>query len=112
MEQVSLDVVMLLLLLVTFLVVMLADGNGTTHHLHQELNIIWPNPKNQSIMSYLLLTLVMVMTIDHFITSMDQFDKSEESIDAPFQRKWNIINQGGGAVLLLLKNSLRRANYM
>ena len=45
-------------------------------------------------MSYLLLTLVMVMTIDHFITSMDQFDKSEESIDAPFQRKWNIINQG------------------
>ena len=28
-----------------------------------------------------------------FISSMEQFDKSEESIDAPFQREWNINNQ-------------------
>ena len=60
-------------------------------------------------MLYLLLTLVMLMTMDHFITFIDQFDKSEESIDAPFQREWNIINQVGGAILLLLKNFLRPA---
>ena len=52
------------------------------------------------------------MTMDHFITSMDQFDKSEESIDAPFQREWNIINQVGGAILLLFKNSPRPATYV
>ena len=41
-------------------------------------------------MLYLLLTLVMLMTMDYLITSLDQFDKSEESIDAPFQLalKW------------------------
>ena len=49
------------------------------------------------------------MTMDYLITSLDQFDKSEESIDAPFQREWNIINQVGGAILLLLKNFLRPA---
>ena len=53
-------------------------------------------------MLYLLLTLVLLMTMDYLITSTDQFDKSEESIDAPFQREWNIINQVGGAVLLQL----------
>ena len=58
-------------------------------------------------MLYLLLTLVMLMTMDYLITSLDQFDKSEESIDAPFQREWNIINQVGGTILLLFKNFLR-----
>ena len=52
------------------------------------------------------------MTMDHIITLLDQFDKSEESIDAPFQREWNIINQVGGAILLLFKNFLRPASYM
>ena len=61
-------------------------------------------------MLYLLLTLVMLMTMDHVITSMDQFDKSEESIDASFQREWNIINQVGGEVLLLFMNFLRPAS--
>ena len=63
-------------------------------------------------MLYLLLTLVMLMTMDHFVTSMDQFDKSEESIDAPFQREWNIINQVGGAILLLSKNFFWFACYV
>ena len=63
-------------------------------------------------MLYLLLTLVMLMTMDHIITSTDQFDKSEESIDAPFQREWNIINQVGGAILLLFKNFLWPACYV
>ena len=60
----------------------------------------------------LLLTLVMLMTMDHFITCMDQFDKSEKTIDAPFQREWNITNQVGGAILLLFKNFLRPASYV
>ena len=63
-------------------------------------------------MLYLLLTLVMLMTMDYLITSLDQFDKSEESIDAPFQREWNIINQVGGAIFLLLKNFLRPGSYV
>ena len=46
------------------------------------------------------------MTMDHIITSTDQFDKSEESIDAPFQREWNIINQVGGTILLLFSGLL------
>ena len=52
------------------------------------------------------------MTMDYLITSMDQFDKSEESIDAPFQREWNIINQVGGAIFLLLKNFLWPGSYV
>ena len=42
---------------------------------------------------YGLPTVIGGVNGGQFISSMEQFDKSEESIDAPFQREWNIINQ-------------------
>ena len=44
---------------------------------------------------YGLPTVIGGVNGGQFISSMEQFDKSEESIDAPFQREWNINNQVG-----------------
>ena len=53
---------------------------------------------------YGLPTVIGGVNGGQFISSMEQFDKSEKSIDAPFQREWNIINQvaSGSPQLLLL----------
>ena len=62
---------------------------------------------------YGLPTVIGGVNGGQFISSMEQFDKSEKSIDAPFQREWNIINQvaSGSPQLLLVLQVLTSPRY-